>query len=184
MKDSTIIELFFSRNEDAITQTDAVYGRRLFHLADNILRSPEDAEESVSDTYWKAWETIPPTKPVHLFAYLAKLCRNFAFGRLDWKNAAKRKAEVISLTQEMENCIPDRRREAELDGKALGRILSDFLRAQTPENRMVFLRRYWYADTVAEIAQRYGISEGAVMTRLSRTRSRLAAYLEKEGIAV
>lgn len=184
MEDSKIIELFFSRNEEAITQTDAAYGRRLFSLADNILRCPEDAQECVSDTYWKAWDTIPPQKPVHFFPYLAKICRHFAFGRLDRRNAAKRSAEVVSLTREMEGCIPDSRRDAVLEAKELGRILSAFLRTLSPENRMVFLRRYWYVDTVAEIALRYGISEGAVMTRLSRTRSKLAVYLEKEGIRV
>ena len=88
MDDSKIIELFFARNEDAIKHTDNTYGRRLFHLADNIVRNDQDAEESVSDTYMKAWDTIPPKKPVHLFAYLAKICRNFALTKLDWKAAA------------------------------------------------------------------------------------------------
>ena len=184
MEDSKIIELYFARSEEAITQTDASYGRRLFVLADNIVQSPQDAEESVSDTYWKAWETIPPQKPNHFFGYLAKICRHFALGKLDWKNAAKRKAEVVSLTQEMENCIPDSRRGAAIEGQELGRVLNTFLRTLSPENRMVFLRRYWYVDTVAEIAQRYGISESAVMTRLSRTRGKLSSYLAKEGIQV
>ena len=91
---------------------------------------------------------------------------------------------MVSLTQEMELCIPDDRRNAELEGKELGRILSAFLRTLTPENRMVFVRRYWYVDTVADIAARYGISESAVMTRLSRTRDKLRVYLKKEGIKV
>lgn len=184
MDDAAIIELFWAKDQDAITETDRAYGRQLHSLARRIVLTHEDAEESVSDTYMKAWDTIPPRRPNHLFAYLAKICRHFALGRLDWRNAARRKAEVVSLTQEMESCIPDSRREAALEGKELGRILSDFLRTLSPENRMVFLRRYWYVDTVAEIAQRYGISEGAVMTRLSRTRSKLAAYLQKEGITV
>ena len=184
MEDSKIIELFFARNEDAIRHTDDTYGRRLFMLADNIVKNDQDAEESVSDTYMKAWETIPPHKPNYFFAYLAKICRHFAFGKLDWNTAAKRKAEVVSLTQEMELCIPDNRQEAIMEGKELGRILDAFLRTLTPENRMVFLRRYWYVDTVAEIAVRYGISESAVMMRLSRTRAKLCTYLDKEGIRV
>lgn len=184
MEDKQIIDLFFARNEDAIQHTADTYGNRLFVLADNIVRNDQDAEESVSDTYLKAWDTIPPQKPNHFFAYLAKICRHFALGKLDWKNAAKRKAEVVSLTQEMELCIPDDRRNAELEGKELGRILSSFLRTLTPENRMVFVRRYWYVDTVADIAARYGISESAVMTRLSRTRDKLRVYLKKEGIRV
>ena len=184
MEDKQIISLFLARNEDAIRHTDDIYGRRLFHLADNIVKNDQDAEESVSDTYMKAWDTIPPQQPNHFFAYLARICRNFALGKLDWKNAAKRKAEVVSLTQEMESCIPDTSRDTELDAKELGKILNAFLRTLTPESRMVFMRRYWYVDTVAEIAARYGISESAVITRLSRTRAKMRAYLEKEGIYV
>ena len=184
MEDSKILELFFARNEDAIRHTDDTYGRRLFALADNIVRNDQDAEESVSDTYMRAWDTIPPQKPQHFFAYLAKICRNFALKKLDWKNAAKRKAEVVSLTQEMEACIPDSTRDREMEAKELGMLLDRVLRILTPENQMVFLRRYWYVDTIAEIAARYGISESAVQMRLNRTRARLCAYLEKEGIRV
>ena len=184
MEDSKIIELFFARDEDAIKHTDDTYGRRLYQLADNIVRNGQDAEESVSDTYLKAWDTIPPRKPQYFFAYIAKICRHFALDRLDWKNAAKRKAEVVSLTQEMEACIPDTQRDRELAEKELGMILDTFLRILTPENRVVFLRRYWYVDTIAEIAVRYGISESAVQMRLNRTRAKLCTYLEKEGICV
>ena len=184
MEDSRIIALFFERNEDAIRHTQDTYGRRLFRLADNIVRNDQDAEESVSDTYLRAWNTIPPQKPTHFFAYLAKICRHFALDKLDWKNAAKRKADVVSLTQEMENCIPSTERDRELAGRELGALLDDFLRSLTTENRMVFMRRYWYVDTIAEIAERYGISESAVQMRLSRTRVKLRAYLEKEGIRV
>lgn len=184
MEDSKIIELFFARNEDAIKHTDDTYGRRLYHLADNIVHNVQDAEESVSDTYLKAWETIPPHRPKYFFAYIAKICRHFALDKLDWKNAAKRNAEVVSLTQEMELCIPDTERDRELAGKELGMILDAFLRTLTPENRVVFMRRYWYVDTIAEIAARYGISESAVQMRLNRTRAKLCTYLEKEGIRV
>ena len=184
MEDSKIIELFFARNEDAIKHTDDTYGRRLYQLSDNIVRNGQDAEESVSDTYLKAWDTIPPHRPQYFFAYIAKICRHFALDRLDWINAAKRKAEVVSLTQEMELCIPDTRRDRELEEKELGMILDAFLRTLTPENRVVFLRRYWYVDTIAEIAARYGISESAVQMRLNRTRAKLCTYLEKEGICV
>ena len=184
MEDSKIIELFFARNEDAIRQTDSTYGRRLFHLADGIVRNDQDAEESVSDTYMKAWGTIPPHKPQYFFAYIARICRHFALDKLDWNNAAKRKAEVVSLTQEMELCVPDPQREREMSGKELGMVLDSFLRTLTPENRVVFMRRYWYADSIGEIAARYGIGESAVQMRLNRTRAKLCTYLEKEGIRV
>ena len=184
MEDRKIIERFFARNEDAIKHTDDTYGRRLYLLEDNIVHNGQDAEESVSDTYMKAWETIPPHSPKYFFAYIAKICRHFALDKLDWNNAAKRKAEVVSLTQEMELCIPDTERDRELAGKELGMILDAFLRTLTPENRVVFMRRYWYVDTIAEIAARYGISESAVQMRLNRTRTKLCTYLEKEGIRV
>ena len=184
MEDSKILDLYWSRNEDAIAETDAVYGGRLCNLAQRIVLSWEDAEESVSDTYMKAWETIPPQRPCYFFAYLAKICRNFALGKLDWKNAAKRRAEVVALTKEMELCIPDESRDRELAGKELGRLLNSFLANLPAESRCIFLRRYWYVDTVAEIAQRYGISESKVKTQLHRTRKKLSIFLEKEGVMV
>lgn len=184
MEDSKIIDLLIARNEDGIKCMDACYGRKLFILADNIVKNDQDAEESVSDTYMKAWDTIPPKKPTYLFAYLAKICRNFALKKLDWKAAAKRNVEVVSLTQEMEACIPDVTRDREMEARELGRILDAFLRTQSDENQMVFLRRYWYGDSIAEVAARYGISESAVHMRLKRTRGKLAAYLAKEGVKV
>ncbi|MBR3949674.1 MAG: sigma-70 family RNA polymerase sigma factor [Oscillospiraceae bacterium] len=184
MDDAKIIALYFARNEDAIAETDAAYGRKLHTLAQNIVSCYEDAQESVSDTYYKAWETIPPTHPVHFYAYLSRICRNFAFGRLDWKNAAKRRAEVVSLSAEMEQCIPDRSRDRELTGKELGRLLNGFLAQLSTETRVIFLRRYWQVETVGEIAQALGISESKVKTQLHRTRKKLEIYLNREGIQV
>ena len=177
MEDTKIIDLYFARNEDAICQTDAAYGRKLFSLADRILHDAQDSEESVSDTYMKTWETIPPKRPDYFYAYLAKLCRFFALGKLDWKAAAKRKAEVVSLTEEMELCIPDHRKEADAASKEIGRAMNAFLESISQESRVIFLRRYWYCDTIAEIAQRYGISESKVKMRLLRTRNKLAEFL-------
>lgn len=184
MEDTKIIELYFARSEEAICQTDAAYGRKLFSLADRILQNDEDSEEAVSDTYMKTWETIPPHRPTYFFAYLAKICRHFALGKLDWKKAAKRSAEIVSLTDEMALCIPDRQREAEMTDKEIGRALNAFLEGLSQESRVIFLRRYWFCDTVAEIADRYGISESKVKMRLKRTRDHLADYLHKEGIRV
>lgn len=181
MDDNKIVELYFARNEDAIRHTQDAYGRRLFALAENIVRNDQDAQECENDTYFTAWDTIPPQHPTYFFGYLAKICRNFALGRLDWNTAAKRNAPVVSLTQEMECCIPDSSRERELDSRELGRILDRFLRQQSKDNRMVFVRRYWYAETIGEIAARYGIGESAVRMRLNRTRQRLGEYLKKEG---
>lgn len=182
MTDSQIIALFWDRNEDAIRETDAAYGRRLYAISNQILSQRQEAEESVSDTYMKAWETMPPQKPLYFFAYLAKICRNFSLARLQWNSAAKRSAELVSLTQEMAECIPDRRMEQRLEREELGQLLNLFLESLTRDNRLIFLRRYWYADSVREIANRYGISESKVKTQLHRTRKKLQLFLEKEGI--
>jgi len=184
VEDAKIIDLYFARNEDAICQTDAAYGRKLFFLAQRILNDEQDSEESVSDTYMKTWETIPPNRPTYFYAYLAKLCRFFALGKLDWKMAAKRNAEVVPLTEEMELCIPDQRKEAEVAAKEIGRAMNAFLENLSQESRVIFLRRYWFCDTITEIAERYGISESKVKMRLHRTRTQLADYLNKEGITV
>lgn len=184
MEDAEIIELFWARNEDAIKETDAVYGRKLNTLAKNILLSREDAEESVSDTYMETWKTIPPHRPNYFFAFLASICRHLSLNRLDWNMAAKRKAEVVSLTEEMELCIPDTSHEQTMRGKELGRILDGFLESLPKDSRLIFLRRYWYVDTIAEIAQRYGMTESKVKMQLSRTKEKLRTYLEKEEISV
>lgn len=184
MEDSKILDLFLARNEDAIAETDAAYGRRLRALADKILNNREDAEESVSDTYLKTWETIPPQRPNFFYAFLASICRHMAFHKVDWRLAAKRNAEIVCLTQEMELCIPDASRERVLEGQEVGRIISRFLEALPKDSRLIFLRRYWHADTVAQIAARYGMTESKVKMQLSRTRAKLRTYLEKEGIYV
>ena len=182
MTDSQIIALFWDRNEDAIRETDAAYGRRLYAISNQILCQRQEAEESVSDTYMKAWETMPPQRPLYFFAYLAKICRNFSLARLQWNSAAKRSAEVVSLTQEMAECIPDRSMEQRLEREALGQLLNYFLESLSRDNRLIFLRRYWYADSIREIADRYGITESKVKTQLHRTRKKLQLFLEKEGI--
>ena len=184
MEDEKILDMYFARDEQAIQYTDAAYGKKLLSLANRILFDRQDSEESVSDTYMKAWTTIPPKRPVHFFAYLSKICRFLAFSKLDWNNAAKRKADVVSLTDEMEQCIPDERRSAEADAQEIGRTITQFLESISQESRLIFMRRYWFCDSISEIAKRYGISESKVKMRLQRTRNQLAEHLNKEGISI
>ena len=132
----------------------------------------------------RAWDTIPPQRPNYFFAYLAKICRNCSLSRLQWNSAAKRNAEVVSLTQEMEQCIPDRSHERKLEGEEIGRVLNQFLDSISLESRLIFMRRYWYTDSIQEIAARYNISQSKVKTQLHRTRNKLQLFLEKEGIYV
>lgn len=184
MEDAEIIDLFWERNEDAIAQTDAVYGRKLYMLANGILNNREDAEESVGDTYMKTWESIPPQRPVYFYAFIASICRHLSFHKVDWRQAAKRNAEVVTLTDEMERCIPDTRRNREMESEELRNVMNTFLESLSKESRVIFMRRYWYAETVVEIAARYGITESKVKMQLSRTRKKLRSYLQKEGISL
>lgn len=182
MNDTNIIDLYWARNERAIEETDRTYGRTLLGLSQRILQNKQDAEENVYDTYMRTWESIPPQRPVYFKAFLTKICRCLAFDRLDRRNASKRNAELVSLTEEMESCIPDKQIEAQMEGKELGRLLEQFLGSLPKDSRLIFLRRYLYLDTVAEIARRYGFSESKVKMQLNRTRSKLHDYLSKEGI--
>ena len=184
MEDSQIIASFWARNEDAIAQTHAAYGRKLFCLSERILDNRQDAEESVNDTYFKAWDLIPPQRPRFFYAFLASICRHLSFHRLDWNQAAKRKAQVVTLTEEMELCIPDPSREREMEAREIGQALTAFLETLPQETRLIFLRRYWHLDTIAQIAARYGLTESKVKMQLSRTRGKLRTFLEQEEITV
>ena len=138
----------------------------------------------MSDTYMQTWKSIPPQRPRYFYAFLAAICRNLSLDRLDWKQADKRNAELVVLTEEMEQCIPDRHQDSAMERQELRRILQGFLESLPQENRIIFLRRYLYVDTVAEIAARYGISESKVKTQLHRSRNKLRTALAKEGITV
>lgn len=184
MEDANIISLYFRRSEQAIQETEKAYGRRLRVLSNRILSSREDSQECVNDTYLETWKTIPPQKPTYFYAFLAAICRNISLNRLDWNLAAKRHAEVVSLTQEVELCIPDSRQDEVLNRQEIRDVLNAFLSTLSTENRLIFLRRYLYVDTIAEIAARYGISESKVKTQLHRSRKKLLVCLTKEGIAL
>ena len=178
-----IIDLFWQRSQQAITETAAKYGIRLHSLSMNILHDREDAEECVNDTYHATWNSLPPEKPNCFFAYLAKLTRNFSFGKYDYRHAQKRTATIVELSGELENCIPaPNDLERKMESEEIGRIISDFLYMQSIEMRKVFVRRYWYMDSIQAISHAYGISESKVKSMLFRMRNKLRAHLEQEGI--
>ena len=184
MEDSQILDLYWAKNDLAITETHKSYGIKLYSLSQRILENRQDAEENVNDTYLRTWDAIPPQRPRHFCAFLCKICRRLALDRLDWNRAAKRNAEIVTLTEEMSQCIPDSRESNARNTQELRRTLESFLTTLPPQTRLIFLRRYLYVDTVAEIAKRYGISESKVKMQLHRTREKLRTYLAKEGITV
>lgn len=182
MDEAKLIDLFWRRDEDAIRCTAADYGNLLTVLATRITGNGDDARECVNDTYLAAWNSIPPTRPGSLPAYLAKICRHAAFDLVDKRNAGKRSAVLVELSQELQQCVPDRMAEVRLEGRLISGAINRFLGTLKPVERQIFLRRYWYGDTVNDIASAFGMRAGAVKTRLFRTREKLKTYLEQEGI--
>lgn len=184
MDDLQIIELYFSRDEQAISETDQKYGKLCRSIVNNILHNPEDTEECVNDTYLGAWNSIPPARPVKLSAFLCRIARNLSLKRLEYNKAIKRYPEVYVSYSELENVIADDEIDPFITDEHLGKIISRFLRAEKEEARNVFLRRYWFFDSVSVIATKYGFSESKVKNMLYHSRNRLREYLRKEGVIV
>lgn len=186
MEDSRIIELYFQRSEEAISETAVKYGSYCFSIANNILVNREDAQETVNDTYLGAWRAIPPHKPVSLAAFLGKITRRIAINRYDAGRAAKRGGGEVPLAlEELTACIPAGwGPEQELEAAELSRLLNRFVRELPEAERRVFVLRYWYLDSVSDVARQCGFSQSKVKTMLFRTRKKLRTVLEKEGIAV
>lgn len=184
MNDAAIIEAYFQRDENAIAMTKTSYGSRLLALAMRILQDRQDAEEAENETYFKTWQSIPPQRPLHFFAFLAKICRNLSLNMLEWKNAQKRSAEVVQLSAEMESCIADEAAPLEWESREIAQSIAEFLKQQSKENRVIFVSRYFMAESVDEIAGRLKISESKVKSSLFRTRNKLREWLRKEAIAL
>ncbi|MBE6954632.1 MAG: sigma-70 family RNA polymerase sigma factor [Ruminococcaceae bacterium] len=182
--DETILNLFFRRIDDAISLTKTKYGALCRSVAFRILADSRDAEECENDTYLRAWNAIPPERPRALGAYLARITRNLALDRLDYNTAAARSSALTQAFEEFEPWLPARLGdpEAASENLAFRRVLNDFLRRQSAEARTIFLRRYWYGESIREIAEALGVSESKVKTSLFRTRERLLTELIKERI--
>ena len=182
MNDGEIIGLYWQRDETAIAETDKKYGSYCRSIAWNILRSREDTEECVSDTWLRAWNTMPPQKPTILASFLGTITRNLSLDRHRAGRTKRRGGELERVWKELEQCAdPACDLESRITVQDLSRLLDQFLRSLPVRERDVFLRRYWYTDTIAEVAQRCRMSEGAVKVSLHRTRKKLRRALEKEG---
>lgn len=183
MEDGAIVDLFFKRSEQAISETKARYGRLLLAVSYGILRSQPDAEECENDTYLKAWQVIPPGKPRVLSAFLSRITRNLSLDRLDRMKADKRGGgEMPLLLDELAECIPDGKDpETQCEGYELGQLINDFLSGLKTEDREIFMRRYFFGDSVKEIASYSGHGESRIKMSLMRTREKLKKKLMKEG---
>lgn len=185
MEDSQIIELYNLRSESAISETDAKYGRMLHGIAMNILSSHWDSEEIVNDTYGKAWSTIPPEKPNSLGAYLGRITRNLSINRWHEKRAKKRYDGAELLLSELGDCVPTAQTvETVVEAKELAKIIDCWLSTLSTDNRVLFLRRYWFGETVSVLAKECGTSANKMAGRLYRLRQSLKNVLETEGISL
>ena len=185
MNDRQILQLFWSRDEQAIRETQTKYGSFCYSIAYSVLRDRQDAEECVNDTYLEAWNSIPPSRPEPLSGFLGMLTRRISLDRYRKKHAQKRGGDTVFLSyDELKDCLPDRSQsvEGELEKRELGRVLNDFLRSLRETECSVFLRRYWFFDSVEEISRRYGFGQSKVKMMLSRTRTKLRKRLEQEEI--
>ena len=183
MDDKSIVDLYFGRDQEAITQTDKKYGHYCYRIAYNILTNREDAEESVSDTYVAAWRAIPPRRPSVLSTFLGKITRHIAIDRWRERNASKRGGGEVPLAlEELQDCVAGMQNvEMDYERKEIIKAYVRFLDALPVTERRVFLCRYWYVDSVEAIADKFGFSQSKVKTMLHRTRSKLRKQLAEEG---
>lgn len=185
MDDEKIIELFFNRSEQAIEEVDKKYGKTCHNISYNILHNKLDAEECVNDAYLGAWNAIPPARPNPLLTYLCKIVRNLSLKRYEFNTAIKRNSTYDVAMEELESCLSSPETvESEIALKELTHIIENFLDSLSMENRVIFLRRYWFSDTYSDIAARVGMTEKNVSVRLTRIRENLRNYLKEREVLV
>lgn len=186
MVDDKIVELYWQRDERAIRETRMKYGRYCYSIAYNILHNTEDAQECENDTYLGAWNSMPPQRPSQLSSFLGAISRRVSLDRWRRKSAAKRGGGETALSMtELEECIPSGKSiEESIDTARLAELISLFLQTLPDDESMVFLRRYWYFDSIDMICKRFGYGESKVKMILFRTRQKLLECLEKEGVFV
>ncbi len=185
MEDEKIVELFFARSEQGIQELNNKYGKICHKLSYNILNNRQDAEECVNDAYLGAWKAIPPTMPNPLQAYICKIVRNISLKLYYRKEAAKRSSTYTIAMEEIEACIADPNTvEAEIEDGELARIIESFLDTLTVENRVIFMRRYWFSDSCKDIAEFVGLTEKNISVRLTRIRQKMKEYLAEREVFV
>ena len=184
MEDNVIVSLYWDRDEQALRETANKYGPYCHTIAYNVVRNRQDAEECVNDTYVQAWNAMPPQKPTVLRAFLGKITRNLAINRYRAAHSKRRGGgQLPAVLEELEDCFSDGP-EAALEEAELSRLLDRFLRQLPQKDCIVFVRRYWYMDSLADIAGRCHMALGSVKSSLHRSRNKLKDYLEQEGIFV
>ena len=184
MNDLSIIELYFARDEEAIKQTDIKYGKLCHRVAYNILNNNEDSEECVNDTYIGVWNAIPPTRPNNFMAFVCRITRNLSLKRLEAQARQKRSQAILVSLDELTEILSDESIADGVSDEDIGKRISDFLRNEKSEIREVFIRKYYFFDSIGDIARRYNFTESKVKNMLHHTRTKLKDFLIKEGIEI
>lgn len=181
MEDKQILDLLWQRSEQAIDALIGRFGSLLHRICMNILGDPQDAQECVNDTYMAVWNAIPPKRPNPLTPFVCRTGKNIALNRLRRNTAQKRNSQYDLSLDELEPYLGTAAVDETLDARELGQLVDRFLGSVKRDNRVIFLRRYWFGDSVTSIAQEMGMTENAVSVRLNRTREQLRTYLQKAG---
>lgn len=182
MEDTKIVDLYFARDERAISETSDKYGALCFCVANNVLNDRENANECVNDTYLGVWNAIPPTRPNCFKAFVLKICRRLSIKRLRYETAQKRASGAVVPLSELEEVLPANGADpAEVSVNSIAACVSSFLRSEKKGSRDMFVRRYFFFDPISEIADQFGINENTVKSTLRRMRVRLKRHLDKEG---
>lgn len=186
MRDTAIIDMYFARDEQAIAATQETYGGYCHSIAWNVLHDTEDSEECVNDTWLRAWNSIPPTRPERLSVYLGTITRNLALDRWKSKHTARRgNGEMALVLDEIAELVPDQSSvEDAIETARLEELINAFLHSLPERDCNVFLRRYWYLEEYGEIARRYHLNLNTVKSSIHRTRGKLKSFLEKEGVTL
>lgn len=184
MEDNQIVELFWARAEQAIAELAAKYGRLCRGIAYRILDSRPDAEECESDTYLRVWNTVPPERPDSLCAYVSRIVRNLALDRLRYRTRRKRSAQYEVLLSELDQCIPDSVNVEQAADDTAAQAIAIYLNTLDARTRILFVRRYFYMESIETLAKCYGLKASTVSTKLVRTRKKLRAFPEQEGVAI
>lgn len=185
MDDKEIIELYWERDERAIKETSLKYEKLCTYIANNILSSREDCEECVNDTWLGVWNAIPTKRPEKFSAFVSKITRNLALKKYEYISAAKRDYSVVTSLEELGECVSGTDSiESEMEKRNIENAINQFLWKQKEEKRNVFIRRYWYFDSIESICARTGFSQSKIKSMLYGTRRKLRRYLESEGIEI
>lgn len=184
MDDGKIVELYLKRDEQSIKETEAKYGKLCYSISYNILKNHDDSNECVNDTYMGIWNAIPPARPNNFMAFVCKIARNLSLKKLEYMMRKKRAKDMVVSIDELQNILPDERYAPGVTDEDVGELISKFLRKQKEDVRNVFIRKYYFFDSIGEIAKRYSFTESKVKNMLFYTRNKLRDYLIKEGVAL